>query len=421
MAEKHERLKELTIDRADIESTRSGGGFALALIAVLLVAIAIGAFFWFTRSQAVGVETATVERIDPGSARTAATVLDASGYVTARRQATVSSKITGKIVEVLIEEGLVVDEGQVLARLDDALPKRQLDLAEAELEAAKKSLVESEVRLTKAELDRKRLARLVEADVASQDELDAAEADVDALEARLDLGREEIEVAERRLELRRQELEDTIIRAPFDGVVVTKDAQPGEMISPVSAGGGFTRTGIGTVVDMGSLEIEVDVNEAYIGRVAAGQPVEAVLDAYPDWTIPARVITPVPTADRQKATVRVRIGFDELDSRILPDMGVKVSFLDEGEPASLEATEPTSASPRLVAPKAALFRDGDDAVAFVVRGGVLERRAIRVGETRDGRLEILAGLEAGETVVVGVVGGEKNRLADGLAIEIQDD
>ena len=421
MAEKHERLKELTIDRADIESTRSGGGFALALIAVLLVTIAIGAFFWFTRSQAVVVETATVERIDPGSARTAATVLDASGYVTARRQATVSSKITGKIVEVLIEEGLVVDEGQVLARLDDALPKRQLDLAEAELEAAKKSLVESEVRLTKAELDRKRLARLVEADVASQDELDAAEADVDALEARLDLGREEIEVAERRLELRRQELEDTIIRAPFDGVVVTKDAQPGEMISPVSAGGGFTRTGIGTVVDMGSLEIEVDVNEAYIGRVAAGQPVEAVLDAYPDWTIPARVITPVPTADRQKATVRVRIGFDELDSRILPDMGVKVSFLDEGEPASLEATEPTSASPRLVAPKAALFRDGDDAVAFVVRGGVLERRAIRVGETRDGRLEILAGLEAGETVVVGVVGGEKNRLADGLAIEIQDD
>jgi RND family efflux transporter MFP subunit len=242
-------------------------------------------------------------------------VLDASGYVVARRKATVSSKVTGKIVDANVEEGMVVEQGQVLARLDSTLHERQVALAEAQVEAARRALAETEVLLREARINLGRTRELVGAKVSTEAALDADQAAMDALAARLEREREEVAVAERQLAIRRQELDDTIIRAPFDGVVVTKDAQPGEMISPVSAGGGFTRTGICTIVDMSSLEIEVDVNEAYINRVRAGQEALATLDAYPEWRIPSRVITPVPTADRQKATVKVRIAFSELDSR----------------------------------------------------------------------------------------------------------
>jgi RND family efflux transporter MFP subunit len=219
---------------------------------------------------------------------------------------------------------------------------------------------------------------------------------MDALAARLERERVEVAVAERQLAIRRQELDDTVIRAPFAGVVVTKDAQPGEMISPVSAGGGFTRTGICTIVDMSSLEIEVDVNEAYINRVRSGQEVQATLDAYPDWRIDARVITPVPTADRQKATVKVRIAFGELDPRILPDMGVKVSFLAEEDTAEGGA----AAAPTALVPEDAVRADGEQSVAFVFADERVERRAIRLGGRRGDRVEVVAGLSAGERVVV---------------------
>jgi HlyD family secretion protein len=200
-----------------------------------------------------------------------------------------------------------------------------------------------------------------------------------------------------------------VVRAPFDGVAISKDAQPGEMISPISAGGGFTRTGICTIVDMSSLEIEVDVSESYINRVKPNQPVEAILDAYPDWRIPAHVITTVPTADRQKATVRVRIGFDALDPRILPDMGVKVSFFNERQPETTDAP----VSPRLLVPKGAVRTDAGQSIVFVVHDDRAERRAVKVGATEGEQVEIFSGLKAGERIVVEGVG----TLTDGARVK----
>jgi RND family efflux transporter MFP subunit len=306
----------------------------------------------------------------------------------------VSSKITGKVMEIHVEEGMEVKQGQVLARLDATIQSRNLALAEAQLESARSAVQESRVRLREAALHLNRIEELVEREVDSQASLDAAEASVDSLKARIDLGVEDVGVAEKLVVLRQQELEDTVIRAPFDGVAISKDAQPGEMVSPVSAGGGFTRTGITTIVDMSSLEIEVDVNEAYINRVRPKQRVEAVLNAYPDWQIPSSVITTIPAADRQKATVRVRIGFDELDPRILPDMGVKVTFLGS-EPAEGQAERV-----RLVIPRDAVRREGGKDNVYVVDDGQVERRAVRLGAASGNEMDVVSGLSAGEEVVV---------------------
>ncbi len=367
------------------------GALALALVA------GAGGWWWSTRTQAATVQTASVLVQSEGGA-TGQTVLNASGYVAARRRATVSSKVTGKVVEVLVEEGMRVGAGQVLARLDDSMTQATLALVEAQLEAARAELAESNVRLAEARLRLNRQRRLAADGIASQADLDTAQAEVDAIDARIAAARQNVVVAERQVSLRRTELADTVIRAPFDGVAISKDAQPGEMISPISAGGGFTRTGICTIVDMSSLEVEVDVNEAYIHRVSPGQRVTAVLDAYPDWQIPARVITTVPSADRQKATVLVRIDFDKLDPRILPDMGVKVSFLRE--PIAGETTAGPAERPRVLVPKRAVrSSDGADYV-FVVREGRAERRAVRVGTATGDQVEVLSGLSAGERVVV---------------------
>jgi len=386
-----DRLEQLRIDRDDEPAGPSTvRRVAIALGAVVLVAGA--AAWWLGRERAPLVETATVRSAGPEGS---ISVLDASGYVVARRQATVSSKITGRIVEVLVEEGQAVGEGDVLARLDDAVASRELALSRAELAAAGSALKEIEVRLREARLELERSRDLRRAGVASQSALDMAEAEADSLAARLDSARDEVAVAGHRVALAVQAVEDTFIRAPFDGVAVSKDAQPGEMISPVSAGGGFTRTGVSTIVDMGSLEIEVDVNEAFIQRVEPGQEVLATLDAYPDWRIPARVITTVPAADRQKATFKVRIAFQELgDPRILPDMGVKVAFqaeMDEAEAAP---------GPSLLVPREAIRREGDVTVVFVVRDGTVERRAVTEGRATGDDVEVRAGLREGEVVVV---------------------
>src|SRR5271165_3946239 len=293
------------------------------------VVVALAGAWWSARPKAVEVRTAAArEAAVSGADRT---VLNASGYVTARRQATISSKITGKVTEVLVEEGLRVKEGQVLARLDDTNVAASLQLARAQLESARTALAETQVRLTEAEQDLGRQSELMEKNVVARADYDHALADAHAYKARLAQQGRDVNVAERTVAIWQQQLDDTVLRAPFDGIVTTKDAQPGEMISPVSAGGGFTRTGICTVVDMESLEIEIDVNEAYINRVAPGQPVEATLDAYPDWKIPCKVIAIIPTADRQKSTVKVRVGFDRLDPRILPEMSIKVAFREAGE------------------------------------------------------------------------------------------
>jgi RND family efflux transporter MFP subunit len=360
---------------------------------LLLAAFAVWWFFLGAASGAVAVETETVRR--PPSSAAANSVLDASGYVTARREATVSAETTGKVVEVMVEEGMVVETGQVVARLDDTIQQAQTQLARAQAQSARASLVETEAQLRAVRLDRDRLRDLAERKLTSIASLDAAEANYDALAARLETGRENVKVAERNVELSENSLAHTIIRAPFGGVVVSKDAQPGEMISPISAGGGFTRTGICTIVDMDSLEIEVDVNEAYIGRVTTGQRVSATLDAYADWQIPAEVIAIVPTADRQKATVRVRIGFLTRDPRILRDMGAKVAFLGVEAPA-----EPQAELQGVMVSNSALQSDDQGDFVWRISDDAVERRSVRISGARDReRISVLEGLSIGDTIV----------------------
>jgi RND family efflux transporter MFP subunit len=406
VADLKDDLAALRIERPP---ERSGVARAVVwvLALVVLAGLARAGWVWFTRERPLDVQVATVTERASG---TQAAVLNASGYVTARRRATISSKVTGKIVEVNVEEGMAVHEGQVLARLDDSNLRAILEYAEAQVEAARRNIAENEVRLADARLTLTRREQLVKEKVVAQSELDQAKADADSIAARIAASREMVRVAERQVAMQQTELDNTIIRAPFSGVAITKDAQPGEMVSPVSAGGGFTRTGICTIVDMKSLEIDVDVNEAYINRVVSGQDVTAVLNAYPDWQIPGRVITMVPTADRQKATVLVRIAFKQLDPRILPDMGVKVTFLAPGpagtkgkkgkEDADTDA-ETGVGRPTLLVPKAAVRQENGQSVVFVAGGdNTVERRAIRTGGEDGGNLEVAAGLRAGDTVVL---------------------
>jgi RND family efflux transporter MFP subunit len=400
-------LDGLRIDRT--EAKESGRRTPLWIGAAVLIVAALAAVWWFTRPRPVQVRAVAAEARTGGPAAAGA-VLNASGYVTARRQATVSSKITGKVVDVLVEEGMEVREGQVLAHLDDATARKQLALAEARLASQRRALAETEVRLREAKLNQQRMQRLLAQGISTQAQVDAADAEVDSWAARLDLGRQDVEVAARELALRRQDVDDTVIRAPFSGIAVSKDAQPGEMISPVSAGGGFTRTGICTLVDMKSLEIEVDVNESYIHRVRPGQKAVATLDAYPDWQIPARVIMPVPTADRQRATVKVRLAFEQLDPRILPDMGVKVAFLGDEQPVQ------ASARSVVVIPRAALRKDGERDVVFVVQGDRVERRAVGLSPAPGDEAVVTSGLTAGERVVVQA----PPDLKDGALVAIQE-
>jgi HlyD family secretion protein len=391
-------LDELRIDRS--RRPRSRWPVALVVVMLAIAGAAVGAYQWYHRPKAAVVRTVVVQAATAGGERT---LLNASGYVTARRRATVSSKVTGKVTEVLVEEGMAVQADQVLARIDSSNVERSLHLAEAQLESARQALGETKANLEHAEREVKRLSKLISEQAASQVELDRAETEAKSLKARLDRQAADIAVSEREVAVWKQQLDDAVIRAPFAGIVTTKNAQPGEMISPMSVGG-FTRTGICTIVDMNSLEIEVDVSESYINRVVAGQPVEATLDSYPGWQIPCKVIAIIPTADRQKATVKVRVGFEKLDPRILPDMSVKVAFQSE--------RQPTTAPRTLAVPKRAVRqRDGRD-IVWVIRDGRAERRAVTVGVASGDELTIAAGLEGGERVLVE---GPDN-LADGAKV-----
>lgn len=404
-------LEELRIERSEPPNSRRAWRIAFWLAAPAVVLVGAAGFFWLKASRAPLVQVALVREAGAGSA---ATVLNASGYVTPRLRATVSSKITGKVIEVDVEEGKTVTEGQIVGRLDDSNARRDLDLAQAQLASSKRALAETEARLKLAEINLGRSKSLVKDGVQSQSTLDSAQADFDAFSAHLLQQRQDVDVAQENVRVKQQNLEDTIIRAPFSGVVTTKDAQPGEMISPVSAGGGFTRTGICTVVDMRSLEIQVDVSESYIARVQPGQRVEAILDAYPDWRIPAHVILAVPTADRQKATVQVRIGFDKLDPRILPDMGVKVAFLDaESKGVSAQAGG-AQGRPRLLVPKTAVRQEGEANYVFVAQQDRVERRAVKVVGTEGEELAV-TGVTAGERVVI----SGPAALADGARVTVQ--
>ena len=389
-------LSALRIEREPIRESSAGKWIVRIGLLILLGTLGAGAYFYVTRPRPIEVEVATVSQRAAGAQ---ASVLNASGYVTARRRATVSSKVTGKVIEVNVEEGMAVKEGQVLARLDDSTLQAALAFYRAQLEAAKRQIPETQVRLEKARTDMRRQEQLRQEGLNTPSDIDSAKADVDSLVARIASAQEQVKVAESQIAMQQTAIDDTIIRAPFTGIAISKDAQPGEMVSPVSAGGGFTRTGISTIVDMHSLEIEVDVNESYIGRVTEGQPVTATLKAYPDWQIPAKVITTVPTADRQKATVLVRIAFLQLDPRILPDMGVTVTFLREADKAAAPTAQPTT-----LVPKIAVKEDSGKSYVFLVqeRGQQqsVERRAVQVGGNDGDRVEVLAGLRNGDRVVV---------------------
>jgi RND family efflux transporter MFP subunit len=398
-----ELLRELRIDR-DGRPPRARRRW-LALAAAALVVVAVAVWLGWARFSTPTVRTVAARAAAPAGG--AGSVLDASGYVTARRQATVSAKITGKVTEVLIEEGMRVAEGAVLARLDDTEAKAQLALARAQLAAARSQDGEIRAQLQQAERDYARSQELFNRQLVPEQGMDAARAQRDALRAKLAANQEQIRVATESVTVAQVQLDNTVIRAPFGGVVVAKAAQPGEMISPISAGGGFTRTGIGTIVDMDSLEIQVDVNESYINRVTAHQPVEATLNAYPDWKIPGSVIAIIPTADRSKATVKVRIAIRSKDPRIVPDMGVRVAFLG-GE----------SATPR--APVAAGVLVPADAVrgdtVFVYADGRVARRSVTPGQTVGTEREIVKGLRAGERVVI----APRPSLKDGAAVRVAD-
>lgn len=329
-------------------------------------------------------------------------LLNASGYVTPRRRATVAAKVTARVLEVRVEEGVAVQAGDVLARLDDSDAQKQLASARAQLAVNQAALGSLEAELKNAETELLRQRELLAAGVGTQQAAEAAATRVATLLAQLEQGKKAVELARARVAEAEQAVENCIVRAPFAGVVVTKDAQPGEMVSPISAGGGYTRTGIATVVDMGSLEIEVDVNEAFITQVFPGQAVEATLDAYPDWVIPAQVRAIIPTADRQKATVKVRVALGLQDPRILPDMGVKVAFLGEAGTATAPVTVPTSA----------VREEEGKNVVYVLQGNRVRRREVQVNQVQEGEALLGGGVLPGEEVVVTTTA----RLQDGRKV-----
>ncbi len=414
MNDKRQLLDELTIDA---DQRGSGGGAARFLLtgfgALLLVTAAW--FILIPDTTALSVDVAVSERASGSVTASVAAVLDASGYVTARRQATVSSKITGKVIEVLIEEGMAVSEGQLLARLDDTNQRAAFELSRAQIRAAESRLDEVRVQIEESELELERVTELRAKNLASSADLDTTRLTLSGRKARLRALEREVDVSRSSLDIQRLALDDTQIKAPFDGVVVTKAAQPGEMISPVSGGGGFTRTGICTLVDMASLEVEVDVNESYINRVVPGQPVMATLNSYPDWQIPAEVIAIIPTADRNKATVRVRVGFQERDGRILPDMGVRVSFLER---ESLSEPEETKLTGVLVPGSAIDASTGINRV-FVVKDDRIEIRTVTLGPRHSGKRNVTDGLRAGERVVTGLSLELVDQLRDDRLVSMQ--
>jgi RND family efflux transporter MFP subunit len=401
----------------DGQRAKSGLGKRLVYAAIPVVIFAgIVAAAFALRSQKPVVEVVTAAKPDAGGQQTA---LNASGYITPRRRATIAAKITGRVTGVFFDEGTRVAEGQLLATLDDLDVKRTLDSAKEDRNSAQAAIEDFEVQLKNAQIALRRAEQLQKAGVQTQEALDNATTAVDSLKAKIALAKQQVIGAESRISVAQQAVDNCTIRAPFGGIVVSKDAQVGEMVSPNSAGGGFTRTGIATIVDMKSNEIEVDVNESYIAKVKEGQQVTATLDAYPEKPIPSKVRTVIPTADRQKATVKVRITILNLDKYdfILPDMGVKVAFLEEEKPAEKVKGKDGERGPQTVAfiPKAAVRSDASASFVFLVKEGKLERRAVSLGADRGTDVAVLAGVIPGDSLVAK---GPEN-LRDGDKVEIR--
>lgn len=391
-------LKELRIEKHLREEHGQGPGrwpWIVGGVVLVLVSIALVAWFVVGR-RAIEVQTAQAQ--SPVANAAAGAVLQATGYVTARRQATVSAQITGTLIDVLIEEGDHVKQGQIVARLDDSQYKAALDAARTTAAASHALVSQFQAQLAQSERDAVRNEGLAVKGLVAKQIAEQSRTLVDSTRAQLLSQQRSAASADAQVVVARVNFDYCVIRAPFDGVITTKDAQVGEIISPFSAGGGFTRTGVGTVVDMDSLEVDVDVNEAYIGRVKPNMPAEAVLDAYPDWKIPAHVIAIVPAADRGKATVKVRVALEKKDARIVPDMGVRVSFLEQKqEEPKAQANAPQGA---LVPTTAIAQRDGHS-VVFIVSSDTVQQRSVSTAASKIGDQSLLpTGVQVGDTVVV---------------------
>jgi RND family efflux transporter MFP subunit len=406
-------LNELRIE--DQHRDDEGGGPPRwvwpAVAVLLLVALLAGAAWWFFAARPIAVQTAVASA--PGTGTVAGAVLQATGYITARRQATVSTQITGTLTQVLIEEGDRVQKGQVIARLEDSALRAGLNVAQANISSAQAQIAQAQAQLTQATADMRRQDELAASGMLSKQAAEQARTVVASYAAQLESRRREADATRAQLAQAQVNFDYTIVRAPFAGVVTVKAAQVGEIVSPLSAGGGFTRTGVGTIVDMESLEVDVDVNEAYIGQVKADMPAEAVLDAYPDWKVPAHVIAIVPSADRGKATVKVRVELEQKDARMVPDMGVRVSFL---------GSKPTTAPTRvpkgvLVPPQAVAQRDGQS-VVFVVSDGKVQQRAVKPAVQDVGSMKLLPdAVKIGERVVL----SPPATLRDGAEVRIDNE
>jgi HlyD family secretion protein len=400
-------LGSLRIHEAQRKSGSLGKRLAI-FFGLLVIAAGVSGAIYSVWNQKPEVTVITVQKPIGAGGREA--LLNASGYVTPRRRATIAAKITGRVTGVFFDEGTHVHEGQLLATLDDSDVQKALTAARADRDSAEATIADYQVQLRNAKIELHRAEQLQSAGVQTQQQLDNARTAADSLQAKIDLAKAQVVAAQARIQEAQQAVDNCTIRAPFEGIVVSKDAQVGEMVSPVSAGGGFTRTGIATIVDMNSNEIEVDVNEAYIARVQPGQGVTAVLDAYPDWEIPSRVRTIIPSADRQKATVKVRVSFIKLDPRILPDMSIKVTFLGAEKPKQAGAQAIAG-----IVPQSAVRDDGGKKIVYLVKNDRVERRAITLGGNRGDETEVIAGLNAGDTVVVNA----PPNLRDGQTVAIK--
>jgi RND family efflux transporter MFP subunit len=412
MNDKSALLEQLRLHRGDAaqEKTRSMLPWVLSGAAVLLVAVLL--WFVFVTPGGAAVRTVVAQPGVAGGAASAS-LLDASGYVVARREATVSSKITGKVLEVLIEEGQRVAANEVLARLDDSNARARLAQAGAQIDQAQANLHAAQVASDDARPIYQREEQERKQALISAQDFDTAKAAYNAAEAALAVAQRGAQVARANLLVAQRDEDDTVVRAPFAGVVTVKAAQPGEMVSPISAGGGFTRTGIGTIVDMDSLEVEVDVNENFITRVRPDQPVSVRLNAYPDWAIPGDVIAIIPTADRSKATVKVRVGFKQKDPRILPEMGARVSFLEE-----TGNSDPARAAVQraVMIPAEAVDAHGEAGTVFVLHDDRVEERSVKLGAQNSQGQIVLSGIDAGTRLAI-ATGGAK--LHDGEKVRVQ--
>lgn len=410
MDDKASLLNQLRIERASVDRKEGRGWLPWAAGGAVAVVVAIGASFAFLVPSGVPVHAAIARAVGGEGPAAGGSLLDASGYVVARRQATVSGKITDKVVEVLIEEGQHVDKDQVIARLDNTNTSAALEQARAQVAQAQASLAAAETAFADAEPIYLRNKKLVAAGWISADAFDNSKAAYDQARNNLAVAVRTLDVAQRGLVVAERNEDDTVIRAPFTGIVTVKAAQPGEMVSPFATGG-FTRTGIGTVVDMDSLEVEVDVSENFINRVHSGQSATVKLNAYPDWQIPAEVIAVIPTADRSKATVKVRVGFKTKDPRLVPEMGARVSFLNDAPTGGTGR----AAQAGVVVPTEAVQPSGDTGILFVIHDDTVERRAVRLGARNSDGQTIISGLSAGTSVAV----GDLTKLTDGAKVRIE--